>query len=241
MSVLAIIPARGGSKSIPMKNLAMVAGKPLLGWAIEAARAAETIDEVAVSSDNARILEAAVKWGARPVRRPAEISGDKASSESALVHVLSQMDQQPDITVMLACTSPLTSPEDIDGAVRAFIDQGVDSLFTVSLFHGFLWEWDSQGGIVATNHDPTRQRVMRQDNAGEYIESGNVYVFRTDRFQGQRFFGRMGMYEMPSIRCFDINEPPDLPAAEALLRYEEHRRGEMFALADASLLAEAIV
>ena len=121
-TVVAIIPARGGSQGIPRKNVLPIAGKPLLAHVIEQALASETVDRVFVSTDDPEIAEAARRHGAGVIDRPAEISGSRASSESALSHALETLEavgrDEFDLLVFLQCTSPLTSSEDIDGNRR---------------------------------------------------------------------------------------------------------------------------
>jgi N-acylneuraminate cytidylyltransferase len=127
MKYLAIIPARGGSKGIPRKNIRPLAGKPLLAYNIEAARNSRYIQRVVVSTDDPEIARVAQQYGAEVVWRPAEISGDTASSESALLHTLATLREQesyaPDVLVFLQCTSPLTLAEDIDGVITALLEQ----------------------------------------------------------------------------------------------------------------------
>ncbi|HEY9766444.1 MAG TPA: acylneuraminate cytidylyltransferase family protein, partial [Chroococcales cyanobacterium] len=121
MAVLAVIPARGGSKGIPRKNVRLLAGKPLIAHAIEAARGSRSIDRVVVSTDDTEIGRVAERFGAEVVWRPTEISGDTASSEAALLFTLDFLESKegyrPDILVFLQCTAPLTLAEDIDDTV----------------------------------------------------------------------------------------------------------------------------
>ena len=112
MKTIAIIPARGGSKGIPRKNLYPFNGKPLIYWNIEAALQAELVDQIVVSTDDAEIAEASRAAGATVIMRPDGISTDIASSEDALVRVLESLDAQPELTVFLQCTSPLTQGKD---------------------------------------------------------------------------------------------------------------------------------
>ena len=127
MHVIALIPARGGSKGIPRKNLQSLAGKPLIAHTIEHARQARSVGRVVVSTDDAEIAAVSKQYGAEVVWRPAAISGDTASSESALLHALEYLQQtegyESDLLVFLQCTSPLTLPEDIDGTVQALWDE----------------------------------------------------------------------------------------------------------------------
>ena len=126
--VLAIIPARGGSKGIPRKNVRPLLGRPLLAHSIEHARQAPSVTRVVVSTDDAEIAAVARRFGAEVVDRPAEISGDAASSESALLHVLDHLRDaegyEPDLVVFLQATSPLRRPGDVQGAIETLDARG---------------------------------------------------------------------------------------------------------------------
>lgn len=219
---VAIIPARGGSKGIPGKNLRPVAGAPLLAHAIRAARGANHVDRVVVSTDDEAIAAAARAEGAEVIRRPAGISGDTASSESALLHALEQLaaaeNYRPDLLVFLQCTSPLTLPEDVDAAVEALLGAEADTAFTASPFHGFVWRVGPAGEAVGVNHDKAT-RPRRQDREPEYVENGAVYVMRVRPFleAKHRFFGKTVLAVMPPERSLDIDEPADLARASERL------------------------
>lgn len=220
--IVAIIPARGGSKGIPGKNLRIVGGQPLVVRAITAARDAQRVDLVVVSTDDEAIVAAARGAGAEVVLRPPELSGDTASSESAVVHALDSYRSKGsefDVVVMMQCTSPFTIAADVDGTIACLDDAGIDCAFTGSRSHRFLWrEGDAALGAVAVNHD-SRVRPRRQDRPPEFIETGAVYAMRTDGFRvaRHRFFGCAAIYEVPTARALEIDEPTDLALAEALL------------------------
>jgi N-acylneuraminate cytidylyltransferase len=229
MKVMAVIPARGGSKGIPRKNILHVAGKPLLAWSIEAAFASRHVQRVVVSTDDLEIAAVAKKYNAEVVCRPAEISGDNASSESALLHVLDTLlatdCYEPDIIVFLQCTSPLTAVEDIDGTIEKLLTEKADSAFTAATFHYFLWREGGDGNAIEVNHD-IRVRLMRQQRQQDFIETGAVYVMKAAGFRaaGHRFFGKTVLYAIPESRCWEIDEPFDLVVAESLMRKELKRR-----------------
>ena len=133
LNVAAIIPARGGSKGIPRKNVVDLAGKPLIAWSIERAKATESVSSVWVSTDDGEIAEVSRKYGAQVVIRPPEYATDKSQSEDALIHALDQIEnnsgRKVDIIVFLQATSPLRDKGDIGNAVRKFVADGADSLF----------------------------------------------------------------------------------------------------------------
>jgi N-acylneuraminate cytidylyltransferase len=228
MECLAIIPARGGSKGIPRKNVRPLAGEPLITYNLHEARRSRFITRLVVSTDDPEIAAIAKQSGAEIVWRPAEISGDDASSETALLHVLNFLQRQeeyrPDVLVFLQCTSPLTLAEDIDGTVQELLDQQADSALAVIPFHYFLWRnlFGSDGRVtdaVGINHDKG-VRPLRQQREAQYLETGAVYAMRVQGFlkARHRFFGKTAMYVMPPERRLEIDDPVDFQVAEVLLR-----------------------
>ncbi|MGP3973174.1 cytidylyltransferase domain-containing protein [Streptomyces sp. 8N114] len=150
-AVLAVIPARGGSKGVAAKNLAPVAGVPLVARAARECLAARNVTDVVVSTDDTAIAEAARSAGAEVVERPADIAGDLATSEAAVLHamdVYEKRHRRPLQTVLLVqCTSPFLVREDVEQVAAAVIEDGADSALTVAPFHGFVWrDGASEGG-----------------------------------------------------------------------------------------------
>ena len=207
---IAIIPARGGSKGIPNKNLIDFAGKPLLAWSILQARAAKAIDVVFVSSDSPAILEVAVQYGASPIRRPDELCTDTASSESALIHALDSIAKEqgadPRTVVFLQATSPLREPADIDGAVAAFHSQGADSLFTDAMLDD-LCAWQEEDGVLKGKTFDPFNRGRRQDRKPFYLENGSIYVLMPAHLRktGNRLGGKIARYTMDYWKSFEID------------------------------------
>ena len=211
----AIIPARGGSKGVPRKNLWQLNGKPLVCWSIEAAQAAELVGSVVVSTDDAEIAEVSRAAGATVVMRPAAISDDVASSEDALLHALENLGESPDLTVFLQCTSPLTRSGDIDDCIRTLVEADADSAFTATESHRFIW--NDKANATGVNHDGAERR-RRQEIEPEYGENGAVYVMRTRGFlkSRHRFFGKTVISEMPTTRSWEIDSPEDIRIVQAL-------------------------
>lgn len=226
MKILAIIPARGGSKGIPRKNVRLLAGKPLVAYTIEHACQARSVDRVVVSTDDPEIAVVSEQYGAEVVWRPAEISGDTASSESALLHTLDFLEQtegyRPDLVVFLQCTSPIRRPEDIDQAVQILLDEDADSLLSVVPFHLFIWRLvDDQGQPVDYDY---RHRPRRQDRQPEYMENGSIYVFKPwvlRRFNN-RLGGKIALYVMDGWSSVDINTLRDLELCEWIASHMHH-------------------
>ncbi|MFJ3393466.1 cytidylyltransferase domain-containing protein [Leifsonia aquatica] len=219
--VVAVIPARAGSKGIPGKNLTPVAGRSLVARAVHAAVAAELVDAVYVSSDGERIAAEATAAGARTIERPADLSGDEASSEAALLHaldVLAADGVRPEVLLFVQATSPFIDPADLDAAVARVLECSADVVFSAAASHAFLWRVADDGSAVAVNHD-ARVRPRRQDRAPEFRETGAFYALRADGFRQHRhrFFGCVEIAEVDPRGAIDIDDPSDLAAAAALV------------------------
>ena len=220
-SVLIVIPARAGSKGVIDKNLRSVAGIPLVARSVRTALQVNAKCVVTVSTDSDAIAEVSASEGAVVLRRPASIAGDTASSESAVLDVLQQLtgaDKSvlPGFTIMLQCTSPFTAAEDIQSAIREL--QRFDSVFTATTDHSFIWRVGDQGLATPLNHDITSPRKRRQDLDEVVRETGAVYGFRTRGFlrEKMRFFGKVGIIRVPSLRAFEIDTNEDLECAQQL-------------------------
>ncbi|MDD5421795.1 MAG: acylneuraminate cytidylyltransferase family protein [Candidatus Omnitrophota bacterium] len=171
---LGIIPARGGSKGIPRKNIKMVAGKPLIAWTIEAAKKSKLLDRFVVSTDDAVIANIAKRCGADVINRPARLATDKATTLSALQHVLSLIDT--DTVVLLQPTSPVRSPGLIDRCIKKFRRTKADNLAT-----GFICKFMEYGSYI---------NKRRQDLKGFFYDDGNVYVIKADLIKKGKIFGK---------------------------------------------------
>lgn len=208
--IVVCIPARGGSKGIPKKNIVDLVGKPLIAHSIEAAKNCELVSEVYVSTEDKEIAEISKSFGAKIVDRPMDIAVDTASSEAALLHFAEKVDF--DILVFMQCTSPLTRSYDIEGAIKLFLT-GYDSVLSVTEDHGgFLcggFTWDEDGQSV--NYD-YKNRPRRQERKKTYRENGAIYITSKDNLlkHKNRLNGRVGIFEMPSLLSYEIDSPDDL-------------------------------
>ncbi|MBR0780589.1 acylneuraminate cytidylyltransferase family protein [Bradyrhizobium iriomotense] len=219
---LAVIAARGGSKGIPHKNLLDLCGKPLIAWTVEQARAAQGVDVVAVSSDSDRILEVAEAAGAVGVRRPDDISGDLASSESAWLHALEAVDERMgrfERIVALQATSPIREPGDIEAALATFDREQLDSLLSVCEVEDYFNWRIGQNGPEPINYD-YRNRRMRQQIETRYLENGSFYVLIPSllREQNNRLGGKIGFHVMERHKMFQIDRPEDVKLCGAIMR-----------------------
>lgn len=220
--VCALIPARGGSKGIPGKNIKPFRGRPLLAHSVEAARRAPGIDRVLVSTDDPAIEAAARDAGAETLRRPDALSGDTASSESALLHALDHLHATegyvPDAVVFLQATSPLRRPTEVQDALDHFFASGADSLFSATPAHGFAWSRDAAGVVTPVDYDPVH-RPRRQEMTTHLVhENGSIYVFRpwVLRELGSRLGGHIACHLMDPLDSYEIDEPEDWDLLERL-------------------------
>lgn len=217
MVVLGLIPARGGSKGIPQKNLATLAGKPLLQWTVEAALAATTLARVVVSTDDDEIAAAA---GCDVLRRPPALAADETPMLDVVLHALAELGPV-EAVCLLQPTSPLRRAEHVDGAVRLFEQSGADAVVSVvpvphPFLPGSLMRLE-EGRLVALDPAaPTR----RQDKAALYARNGPaVLVVRAAGLAGRGLYGGdLRPYEMAPEESVDVDLPFDLVVAEAVLR-----------------------
>ncbi len=222
MHTVAIIPARGGSKGLKEKNICPVAGKPLLAWTIQQALASSSIDKVFVSTDSLVIAAVARQYGAEVIERPPELSGDKASSESAILHALGVIEVEYEMpvstVVFLQATSPLRRAGDIDAAVEVFRREGADSLISVTKADD-LTLWESREGKWASVNFDYRHRGMRQDRPTQFIENGSIYIFTPETLAtfNNRIGEKLSAYEMEFWQTWEIDTLEEIDLIEYYL------------------------
>lgn len=193
-----VILARGGSKGVPGKNLRLIGGLSLVARSIRAARAAPSVAQVHVSTDDAGIAAEARRFGAEVIDRPAALSGDGATSESGWRHAVQVIEAQGRALgrlVFLQCTSPFTTGADIEACLHEMEARGAACALSVIKDHSFLWRRDAVGRAQGINHDETQQRKRRQDLPPAFRESGAIYCVTRDAFvaTGQRFCGPVAL------------------------------------------------
>jgi N-acylneuraminate cytidylyltransferase len=217
--VVAIIPARGGSKGIPKKNLKPVGSYSLLARSIKSASDSNLIDLVVVSTDDEDIKKEALAFGATVIHRPKELSEDGSSSESALIHALAELESQgvnPEVVVFIQATSPFIRAKDLDRAVERVLSGEGDVCFSAFETYAFLWK-DGVNGAEGVNHDH-RFRPRRQDREPHFQETGAFYVMRAKGFleAGYRFFGKAITQEVSEESGLEIDNHEQLEIARAL-------------------------
>ena len=221
--MISIIPARGGSKGLPGKNIRLMNGKPLIAYAVEEALKAKHIDRVIISTDDEEIARIAVKYGAElPFMRPAELASDTAMAVDNYIYTIGRLEEESgksiDSFVVLQPTSPLRIAEDIDGAVELFENKNADSVISYCqeahpvTWHKFL---DEEGRFVDIFDSNIKNR---QDNRVSYYPNGAVYVFRTSMIRERKYYtSNSYAYIMPRTRSVDIDFIEDFEYAEFLL------------------------
>lgn len=222
-NIVAIIPARGGSKGIPRKNIMNFCGSPLISWSIKQALNSQFISSVWVSSDDHEILECSKTFGANILLRPHNISGDKASSESAWIHALEeiQKNQKVDLIVGLQATSPLRGKNDIDLSIKKYIDNNLDSLFSVVEIEDFFtWVIDKKSKRPKSSNYDYKNRKRRQDIEKKYLENGSIYVFdpRMLLATKNRIHGNIGFHIMEKYKMFQIDTFDDIEICEEIMK-----------------------
>jgi N-acylneuraminate cytidylyltransferase len=222
--VAAIIPARGGSKGVPGKNLLTVGGRSLVARAIIACQQAGNIDLVAVSTDDDAIAAEAERHRAAVIRRPAELATDEATSESALLHALDALeaahDGPPAVLAFVQCTSPFIDPGALGAAVDRVRSAEVDVAFAAVPTYEFVWSVDPEdrlGLAKGLNHDSS-VRLRRQDRHPDWVETGAFYVMDVAGFRaaGHRFFGRVAVAPVEERDAVEIDTPEQVNLARAL-------------------------
>jgi CMP-N,N'-diacetyllegionaminic acid synthase len=220
-SFLAIIPARGGSKRLPRKNILNLAGKPLIAWSIEAGLNSEYIDKVIVTSDDDEILEISRKFGADIIKRPDELASDTATTFDAIKHTVENL-KKYDYIVLLQPTSPLRKEEHIDQAIELLKEKNADAIVSVcEMDHSPLWSNILPEDLSMKNF--LREEVLNkrsQDLEKYYRINGAIYICKTEKLlENKGFFLKENIfaYIMDRNSSIDIDEEIDFKIVKALL------------------------
>lgn len=221
-TTVAIIPARAGSKGIPSKNIISFCGKPLITWTIEQALSAKGIHSVWVTSDSDDILDVAENCGANTIKRPANISGDEATSESAWLHALDYIEKSGiavDVVVGLQPTSPIRHFYDIDNALLQFHEEKLNSLFSAVEIEDFFM-WKIEKNITQSINYDYKLRERRQEIVKKYLENGSFYIFKAADIKKykNRLSGSIGIYLMQKYKMFQIDGLEDVALCEAIMK-----------------------
>ncbi len=233
--IVALVPLRGGSKSIPRKNIKEIAGKPLCQWILEALLQIDNIDGVYVSTEDSEIAQVvrSISPEITIIERPEELATDDASTESVMLHLAEKIEF--DVLITAQATSPLTKPQDIRRGIEVFFEGGYDSLLTGVRVKRFYWKLE-KGDVSPINYD-YKQRPRRQDSEGWIMENGAFYVTSLPILlrEESRLGGRIGILEMDESTSIEIDESGDWRIVESLL-IERKRLNLLENLPDIKLL-----
>lgn len=218
MKIYSFIPARGGSKGIPNKNICPILGEPLLLYSLKHSINTKAITKTFVSTDSKEIADLSLNNGASVIDRPKEISGDFSTTEQALKHFLNIIDEKPDLVVFLQATSPVRRKDDISNAINRIIDKGADSLFSSRKIEGFIWK-DNIESIKPINYE-YGNRPMRQELKIHYKEeNGSIYIFKPKILEkyNSRLGGIITDYPMDLLSSAQVDSLNDIQVIEDIL------------------------
>jgi len=232
MQITMFLPARGGSKTIPLKNIAPMAGRPLIYWVAKACSDSPLVTETYVASDSVDIrncVESLQLPRVRAIGRSDASSTDAATSESALLEFAES--HEAEHVGLVQATSPLLTGQQVTEAIEKYLSTGADSLLTLVRTKRFLWA-ERQGLVQPVNYDPFH-RPRRQEWEGQLIENGALYVTSRERLLATRcrISGRIAGYEMPEETYYEIDEPSDWAIVENLLIAQQRARMDLAAIA----------
>jgi CMP-N-acetylneuraminic acid synthetase len=227
MRVLGLIPARGGSKGIPRKNIRLLGGKPLIAWTIEAARQSRMLTRVILSTEDEEIAEVGRQWGVDvPFMRPKELAEDDTPTLPVVLHALMEVEKQGshyEAVCLLQPTAPLRKPEWIDACIQLLRDRNADAVITVCRIpheHHPLWSLMDDGGGWLRFSGSGDVPVRRQDLPPAYYREGSVYVTRTHTLlAGRSLYGsRLAAFEVAADNSVNLDSEEDWKRAELLLQ-----------------------
>ena len=219
--ILAVIPARGGSKRLPGKNIKILGDKPLIAWTIDAANNSKYIDKLILSSDDVDIIRVAKEYGCDvPFVRPAELATDTATSEDVLRHAITSLNERYDYVLLLQPTSPFRTSEDIDNITKKCIDTRVPSVISMT------YALEKPQWMCILNDDETYMPACEVSDISKttYIYNGALYIVNVDNFLRTKLleFQSSIVYLMPSDRSIDVDTLEDFMFAEFL--FSNNRR-----------------
>ena len=223
MNIISIIPARGGSKGIPRKNIKLLNGKPLISYSIDASNSCSLIDETYVSTEDAEISEISKGNNAEVIERPDELAGDDSSSIDVILHVLDYLENKgelPDLFVLLQPTSPLRTSEDIEASINSFLESDCDSLVSVcALDHRSLLNFSLEDGFLVQNNNESLFNSRRQDIPTHYSLNGAIYITTPEFIRKNKSFysDKTIPHVMSKEKSIDIDTSFDFKLAEFLL------------------------
>lgn len=223
MNIVSIIPARGGSKGIPRKNIMQLNNKPLISYSIEASNSCNLINHTYVSTEDSEISEISKKYDAEVINRPKELAEDNSSSIDVILHALDYLkcnEILPDLFILLQPTSPLRTSKDIENSINLFLNNDCDSLVSVcELDHQFLLNFSLKDNYLIQNNDNSFFNSRRQDLPTYYSLNGAIYITTPNFIRKNKSFysNKTIPYVMSKEKSIDLDTPLDFKLIEFLL------------------------
>ena len=224
-SFLAVIPARGGSKGLPGKNIKELCGKPLIAWSIESGLGSKYIDKLMVTTDSPEIANIAEKYGANvPFLRPSYLASDTATTFDTVKHVIDFYDDTFDYIILLEPTSPLREEGDIDNMIEKIVDSQnlFDSIISIgeSHEHPSIMKKITETGQIMNYCQSLEMKSRRQDNDTAYFPYGVAYIVKTSAFMEEKTFytQRCNSYKVERYQCYEIDDMYDFLMIESILK-----------------------
>ena len=228
MKILSIIPARGGSKGVPRKNIIDLNGKPLIAWTIEASLKSRYITKTVVSSDDNEILEISKNYGANILIRPDDLATDTSSSQSVVEHVIKELEklnEKYDYIILLQPTSPLRDEKDIDNAFEILFEKKATALISVKEYDNKILKTfvDNKNGFIEGVRNNLYPFMRRQDLPKVYMSNGAIYIVKVDEFLKNNSFWtkKTVKFVMDEIKSMDIDTQNDLNQIRKYFKYEK--------------------
>ena len=222
LNVVSIIPARGNSVVMPGKNLRTLHGRPLLSWTVEQSLNSKLVSRTIVSTNDENIADVARVHGAEVIMRPEELCKDHSPSEEALLHVVEELEKKgeaADVIVFLQCTSPIRRKNDIDNAIKKFLENDYDSLFSCGRGDHILWQVNGKD-IKPLNDKISEERFKEFFMKTQVVENGSIYVMKTSSLKTRknRHGEKIGVYDMSKESALEVDDEFDLWMAEKIMR-----------------------
>jgi len=223
-NIIALIPARGGSKGIPRKNIRLLAGKPMIAYTIEAALKSRYIDRAVVSTEDDEIAEISKRYGAEVIERPEDLAKDETPTIDVIFQVLEVLrteNYNPNIVVLLQPTSPLRKAEDIDNAIELFVNDSCESVVSVcEVEHSPYWSFKIEDKYLNPVFERKYLKMKRQDLPKVYMPNGAIYVSTPEVLCKYESFyhSKTIPYTMPPERSIDIDNEIDFMLAELVTK-----------------------
>jgi N-acylneuraminate cytidylyltransferase len=227
MNIIALIPARGGSKGVPQKNIKNISGNPLISFSIISGLESVHINEMYVSSENRKIQEISKKFGAKIIKRPSNLAKDDSKTIDVVLHTINSLEKKKidiDILVLLQPTSPLRTSIDIDNAIDTFINNDCESVISVSeLEHSPYWSLKLKNNFLTPNFGEKYFKMRRQELPKLYSPNGAIFISTPEYLRTNKtFYSKKALpYIMPSERSIDIDTELDFKMAEMILKEQK--------------------